>query len=228
MNPQVKKQIREIKRVDDRAEDKFGNSTKAILDQYGEALMVVASKAIKNNLRKKKPMRINLSTFPEELRCNAACFVTLNKDGKLRGCIGSIQAWRPLVTDVAENACKAAFQDARFPELTSQELKESKISLHISVLSPQVPLSFATEEDLVFQLRPGLDGIVLVEGKRRGVFLPVVWESLPEPKRFLNQLKRKAGLPENYWSDSVQAFRYVTRSVSSEQLPAGTDLWQFN
>ena len=210
------------------AEDKFGDATQAILDQHGDTLMMVAAKAIQNTLAKKGPLRINLASFPKELQDHGACFVTLNKDGKLRGCIGSIQAWRPLVTDVAENACKAAFQDTRFPNLSAQELTDSDISLHISVLSPQSPMSFSSEEDLVSQLRPGVDGIVLVEGKKRGVFLPVVWESLPEPQKFLNHLKRKAGLPEDYWSDTLQAFRYATRGVSSEDLPEGTNLWQLN
>ncbi|MAI11603.1 MAG: hypothetical protein CBD27_05975 [Rhodospirillaceae bacterium TMED167] len=209
-------------------EKHFGDTNQKILDQYGEALLVVAAKAIQNSLRKQAPLRINLASFPRELQDHGACFVTLNKDGKLRGCIGSIQAWRPLVTDVAENSCKAAFQDTRFAKLSAQELIENDISIHISVLGPQTPISFSSEADLISQVRPGMDGLVLIEGKHRGVFLPIVWNSLPDAPTFLRQLKRKAGLSEDYWSDGLQVFRYVTRGISSGALPSGVNLWQIN
>ena len=207
-------------------EKKFGDTTQKTLDRYGEALLVVAAKTIRNSLSKQAPMRIKLASFPRELQAHGACFVTLNKNGKLRGCIGSIEARRPLVTDVAENACKAAFQDTRFDKLSSEELAETDISLHISVLSPKMPMSFSSEEDLITQVRPGLDGLVLIEGKQRGVFLPVVWNALPEPLSFLRQLKRKAGLSEDHWSSSLKVFRFVTRGISSETIPTGADLWQ--
>ena len=89
-----------------------------------------------------------------------------------------------------------------------------------------MPISFSSEEDLITQVRPGLDGLVLVEGKQRGVFLPVVWDALPEPLTFLRQLKRKAGLSEDHWSSSLKVFRFVTRGISSETIPTGADLWQ--
>ena len=207
-------------------EKSFSDTTQETLDRYGEALLVVAASTIQNNFSRQAPLRINLASFPRELQAHGACFVTLNKNGKLRGCIGSIEAWRPLVTDVAENACKAAFQDTRFDKLSSQELAETDISLHISVLSPKMPMSFSSEEDLISQVRPGLDGLVLVEGKQRGVFLPVVWDALPEPLTFLRQLKRKAGLSEDHWSSSLKVFRFVTRGISSETISNGADLWQ--
>jgi hypothetical protein len=170
-------------------------------------------------------MRLSLKKFAKPLGEHVACFVTLNKAGQLRGCIGSIQAWRPLLTDVAENACKAAFKDHRFQELTSKEIETGDITMSISVLSPQIPMSFSSEEDFLSQMQPGIDGIVLQEGKKRGVFLPVVWEQLPGPEKFLAHLKRKAGLKENYWSNSIQAWRYVTEGVSSKDLPADSPLW---
>jgi AmmeMemoRadiSam system protein B/AmmeMemoRadiSam system protein A len=209
-------------------EDEFGAATQALLDQYGEALLNVGARAILNALKKQGPIRIDLSSFPEELRADGACFVTLNKDGKLRGCIGSIQAHRPLVTDVAENACKAAFQDTRFPNLTANELEQSDITMHISVLSPQVPMTFTDEADLVSQIRPNVDGLILQDRGKRGVFLPAVWDSLPEPQQFITHLKRKAGLPLDHWSDSIQVWRYVTKSVHSEDFAEHLNLWRPN
>jgi len=209
-------------------EDDFGAATQALLDQYGEALLNVGARAILNTLKNQGPLRIDLSSFPKELRTNGACFVTLNKDGKLRGCIGSIQAHRPLVSDVAENSCKAAFQDTRFPKLTSDELDQSDITMHISVLSPQVPMTFTDEADLVSQIRPNVDGLILQAKGKRGVFLPAVWETLPEPQQFITHLKRKAGLPWDYWSDTLQVWRYVTKSVHSEDFAEHLNLWRPN
>ncbi len=209
-------------------EDEFGAATQNLLDQYGEALLNVGARAILHTLKKQGPLRIDLSSFPDELRDNGACFVTLNKDGKLRGCIGSIQAHRPLVTDVAENACKAALQDTRFPNLTADELDQSDITMHISVLSPQVPMTFTDEADLVSQIRPNVDGLILQDKGKRGVFLPAVWESLPEAQQFFTHLKRKAGLPLDHWSDTVQVWRYVTKSVHSEDFAEQLNLWRPN
>lgn len=207
------------------SEDTFGAATRSLLERHGTTLLKLAVSAIRNHLTEGKPFPIRTADYAPELNRNGAAFVTLEKDGKLRGCVGSIVAHRPLVSDVAENACRAAFQDRRFPPLTLDEIARSKIDVHISVLSPQVKMTFASEADLLSQIRPGRDGLVLQDGARRGVFLPVVWESIPEPKQFLAHLKRKAGLPETHWSDTVQVWRYVTEEVRSENLPAGISLW---
>ncbi len=208
-----------------KSETDFGAATRDILAAHGQTLLHIGAAAVLAHLRGSGPMRLSLTEFPELLRKHGACFVTLSKNDQLRGCIGSIQAWRPLLTDVAENACKAAFQDKRFPKLTLAEIDSGAISMSISVLSLQTQMHFSNEEDFLAQLQPGIDGIVLVEGQNRGVFLPVVWEQLPDPKNFLSHLKRKAGLPEDYWSDTIQAWRYVTESVSSKDLPVDAPLW---
>ncbi len=205
--------------------DDFGAATRDLLTAHGQTLLHVAASAILAHLNKTGPMKLSLGEFAEPLRDHGACFVSLNKDNQLRGCIGSIQAWRPLITDVAENACKAAFQDRRFKKLTKKEIEKSDISMSISVMSPQTPISFSDEADFLAQLQPDIDGIVLQEGKKRGVFLPVVWKQLPEPKKFLSHLKRKAGLKEDYWSDTIQAWRYVTEGIYSSDLPADAPLW---
>lgn len=136
----------------------------------------------------------------------AACFVTLTQQGRLRGCIGSLAPHRALADDVRANAHAAAFQDPRFAPLPAEELSTTRIE--VSVLSPLAPLAFVDEDDALSQLRPGVDGLVLACDGRRGTFLPQVWESLPQPRQFLSELKRKAGLPADFWSVQMQLFRY--------------------
>jgi AmmeMemoRadiSam system protein A len=135
-----------------------------------------------------------------------ATFVTLKMSGRLRGCIGSLQAHRRLLDDVAANAQAAAFRDPRFQPLSATEYTETVIE--VSLLSPLLPMDVQDEQDALSQLQPGVDGIVLQYGHHRGTFLPQVWESLPDPRRFLEELKRKAGLSPDFWSDDVRLLRY--------------------
>ena len=158
-----------------------------------------------------RPFVVNPEDYPEALREERACFVTLTIDGKLRGCIGSLQAHRPLVTDLASNARAAAFSDPRFPPLSAGEFKQ--LEIHISILQPAEPMSFNSEEDLLAQLRPGVDGLIIEDLGRRGTFLPSVWEQLPSAEQFLQHLKQKAGLPADHWSGSLQMWRYTTESI---------------
>ena len=144
---------------------------------------------------------------PNELQEERATFVTLTINGALRGCIGRLEACRPLVEDVAENARAAAFEDPRFEPLSEDEFRQ--IEIYISVLSPLEEMSFASEADLLQQIRPGEDGLILQDGARRGTFLPSVWKELPDAERFLMHLKMKAGLPNTYWSDTLRVFRYT-------------------
>jgi AmmeMemoRadiSam system protein A len=132
--------------------------------------------------------------------------VTLEKSGRLRGCIGSLQAHQPLVQDLAQNAYRAGFKDPRFPPITPEELPD--ISASISILSAPEQMLFQDEEDLLAQLVPGVDGLILQDGPRRATFLPQVWEQLPDPKQFISHLKRKAGMAEDHWSPTVTASRY--------------------
>lgn len=135
-----------------------------------------------------------------------ATFVTLLREGTLRGCIGSLEARRALAADVRANAVAAAFRDPRFPPLTAREFPET--SVEVSLLSPSQRVAMVDEEDLLVQLRPGVDGLVLEYGHRRATFLPQVWESLPEPRHFLAALKRKAGLATDFWSAELSVARY--------------------
>lgn len=141
------------------------------------------------------------------LRETGATFITLRARGDLRGCVGTIRAFRPLLDDVRSNARAAAFADSRFPPVPVSEY--GGISLEISLLSPCEPCAFGCEEEALAQLRPGIDGIVFELGERRSTFLPQVWEQLPDPWDFLAHLKRKAGLPPAFWDPGVKLWRYT-------------------
>ena len=136
-----------------------------------------------------------------------ACFVTLHTRGRLHGCIGSIEPRRSLREDVESNARSAAFRDRRFPPLTREDLGETTIE--VSLLSPMEPVAVSGEAEALRALRPGVDGVLFEAGGHRATFLPQVWASLPDPRAFLQQLRRKAGLPQNYWSDDVMLHRYT-------------------
>ncbi|HEX7953926.1 MAG TPA: AmmeMemoRadiSam system protein B [Burkholderiales bacterium] len=141
------------------------------------------------------------------LRRPGATFVTLKHGGELRGCIGSLGAQRRLIDDVSANARAAAFADPRFPPLRFEELGPMRVE--VSLLSELHPMSFRDEAHALSQLRPGIDGIVLESGGRRGTFLPQVWDTLPEPVSFLTALKRKAGLPPDFWDAGTRLSRYT-------------------
>jgi hypothetical protein len=155
-----------------------------------------------------------LDAYAATLTPIRACFVTLETAGALRGCIGTLKARRPLVTEVAHMARAAALEDPRFPRVTQPELAGLRIS--ISVLSVAEPMQFGSEAELVGMLRPGVDGLILRDGYRSGTFLPSVWDKLPQPVDFVRQLKRKAGLPPDHWSTALTVERYTTESFSEE------------
>jgi len=131
------------------------------------------------------------------LNQKSGCFVTLEKSGSLRGCIGIIEAQKPLVTAVRENAVCAAFHDGRFSPVSASELSE--ITIEISVLTKPLELHFSNETELLSQLKPGVHGVILSKGCNRATFLPQVWDQLPEKVDFLNHLSRKAGLSPSCW-----------------------------
>ncbi len=158
------------------------------------------------------PLPVDASKEMPELQPPRATFTTLEKNGALRGCTGVVVAFRPLAQDVAATAASAATQDTRFPPVQPEELPLLDVS--VSVLSPMEPLEVRSEQELVATLRPGVDGLMLTEGMRRGVFLPQVWQTLPRPRDFLEHLRRKASLPPGYWSDTLQVHRFTVEKVS--------------
>lgn len=158
--------------------------------------------------------------IPAELLEWGASFVTLKRGlADLRGCIGSVEARRPLVEDIVANARSAASRDPRFPPVGRDELPGLNVS--VNVLTPPEPLFARSEQQLLALLKPGMDGLILeAPGGRRATYLPSVWAQLPEPEIFLRELKRKAGLPEAFWSPDLAFHRYGAFEFS-EAPPAG-------
>lgn len=152
---------------------------------------------------------------PEWLKAPGAVFVTLTRNGELRGCIGSLEAHRSLEEDVTKNAQMAAFGDPRFPPLTREELDNTQVE--VSVLSEAQPIAFTDEADALSKLRPGVDGVILEWGRHRATFLPQVWQQLPKPRDFLAHLKRKAGLPADLWDDGVRLYRYTVEKYAEDK-----------
>ncbi len=175
-------------------------------------LLGIARESIRQGLMTQQALKVEINQYHGLLVEYLASFVTLTLDGALRGCIGSLTATRPLVEDVANAAFSAAFKDPRFSPLTEQELQ--LIHIEISVLSVPEPIKINNQEELLSQLIPHSDGLVLEDREHRATFLPKVWEHLPDAKTFLSHLKHKAGLAEDYWSDTLTFSRYQTHSFS--------------
>lgn len=173
-------------------------------------LVEIGRESIDAGLRTGRPLDVISNAYGSALAEQAATFVTLKIAGRLRGCVGRLEAMRPLVADVAANAFAAAFADPRFPPLGQHETEG--LELHISVLGSPEPIEFTGEEELVSQLRVGIDGLILYEGSSRGTFLPVMWKAIPDAAEFVRQLKVKAGWAPDYWSPTVRAERYTAYS----------------
>jgi len=182
----------------------LSENTPGLPHDAGHVLLALARAAIATQLG------LNHQPVNEDapwLRRQGACFITLKQADKLRGCIGTLRAHRPLDDDVKANAVAAAFRDPRFAPLTAEEL--AAVALEISVLSGLEALSFSDEPDALRQLRVGVDGVVFEFGHHMGTFLPQVWEDFREPSDFLAHLKYKAGLPPDFWDIEVKLSRYT-------------------
>ncbi len=175
------------------------------MDKLGHALLLLARQAIATRFGHAANAAVDLP----ELHKFGATFVTLTQAGQLRGCIGSLEAWQPLLTDVEENARNAAFRDPRFQPLCETELAGTRVE--VSLLTPAEPLVFRDEADALAQLRPNIDGVIFSAGRHRATFLPQVWEQLPEPVDFMARLKQKTGLPGKYWGPDVRLERYTVK-----------------
>jgi AmmeMemoRadiSam system protein A len=188
----------------------FAVSEAAGLDrrQRGQ-LREVARDSIHSGLLGRGPLQPDPSAYGGLLAEKRASFVTLKLDGRLRGCVGSLQASLPLIHSVADSAYKAAFEDPRFPPLLHSELEA--LAVHISVLSPGRRLEFGSEQDLLDQLQPGVHGLIIAGRGGQATFLPSVWEDLPQAPEFLRRLKSKAGLdpdivPDAAWVYTSESF----------------------
>jgi len=169
----------------------------------GRVLLPLARTAIANQLG----MSWQENETPQWLQQYGACFITLTRDTKLRGCVGTLRAHRALAEDVKANAVAAAFRDPRFPPVAAGEFPV--VALEISVLSAVEPMRFDDEADALRQLRRGIDGLVFEYGYHTSTFLPQVWEDFKEPTEFVAHLKYKAGLPPDFWDKDVRLSRYT-------------------
>jgi hypothetical protein len=189
-------------------------SKSLLLPGHDKLLLELARRSIEHGLSAGRALPIVATEFPTRLQQLGAAFVSLHRQGNLRGCIGNLDAHQPLVNEVAENAFNAAFRDPRFPRLKYTEL--DCLDIEISVLTPREPVDLTTEAELIEKLQPHRDGLVLEEGGYRSTFLPAVWAQLADPEQFLQQLKLKAGLPADYWSPTLRVYRYETISLKEQ------------
>jgi hypothetical protein len=188
----------------------------ALIADHGRTLVTLASASIDHGVEQARALAVDPAEFAAALREDHATFVTLTRAGELRGCTGSPRAWRPLVLDIAENAFATAFEDDRFRPLERGELGDLDIT--VTLLSPPAPLPTASQAGLARALRPGVDGLILEDDARRGLFLPVVWKTLPEAENFVARLKAKAGLSEDEWPAALKAHRFTACSISLSEL----------
>ncbi len=184
-------------------------------DTEKKTLLEIAHHSIQRKLAGNEPLDLNTADYRRKnFQQTYGSFVTLKHDNQLRGCIGLLEGQSILTEDIANNALAAAFNDHRFAPLSQQEFDEIQIS--ITVLSDLQPVSFTSEADLIAQIRPNIDGLVIQENTDQGTFLPAVWDMLPQPQIFWRQLKLKAGLPSDYWSTTLKVFRYTALSFSTD------------
>jgi len=182
-----------------------------ISSEEKQFLLALARQTIASRFAGEKPI---LPDTPR-LRQPAACFVTLKKNGHLRGCIGNLQAVDSLAASVRRNALAAAFNDSRFPPLTAEELPT--LDIEISLLTTAKKLDYTDAADLCRRLRPSVDGVILRAGSRSATFLPQVWEQLPAADIFLSHLCLKAGLTADFWrSGQPEIFIYQVEHFTAE------------
>lgn len=160
-------------------------------------LLKVARQSMTLAVLEQKPLKLKIQDYSPELQQPGASFVTLTIHGELRGCIGALEAYQPLVMDASEHARAAALEDYRFMPVTGDELAD--IEIEISRLTQPQPLEYGEPRDLITHLHPGIDGVIIRDGGRRATFLPQVWEKLPEPALFMDYLCEKMGAPHQLW-----------------------------
>lgn len=180
------------------------------------ALLAIAQTSIRHGLQYQKVLAVNHKDLDSRLKQQQASFVTLSLNQRLRGCIGTLTAYEPLANNVSRNAYNAAFNDHRFDAVDILEVND--LAIHISLLGESTLMCFSNQNDLLTQLQPGIDGLILREGDQCSTFLPSVWEQLEDPEQFIQQLKLKAGLSKDYWSESLTVARYTVESFGQSSL----------
>ena len=187
-----------------------------LTDENKRFLLSQAREALNAAVRQETLPDVELDNLPEVLQTPLATFVTLTIGGALRGCIGGLEAQQPLVLDVREHAAAAGLNDYRFPPVTPAEIPA--IHIEISILTPPQAVYYDEPKELARKIRPGIDGVVLVQGLRRATFLPQVWEKLPAVEDFLGHLCQKMGAARNYWLyEKLDAYTYQVISFEEDE-----------
>lgn len=180
---------------------------------YKDQLRRIVSRSLAEAVRHKhySPAR---KDYGNELFDKGASFVTLKQNGELRGCVGTVVPHVAVAHDLAENAYRAAMEDGRFSPLTEEELSRTRFSISLLTGFERVP--YWDESDLLNRIRPGIDGLIIRDGDRQGLFLPSVWKELPDKAEFLKNLKVKAGFNPSYWSNNIKVYRFRTVEINDE------------
>lgn len=181
---------------------------------YAEHLKNIAKTSIERAVKSKKHYSPSKSHFPEDVFDKGASFVTLYKKGELRGCIGTVLPVSSIAQDIANNAYAAALEDSRFPPVTEEELPD--LSYSIALLSGFEKINYTNEADVIEQIKANVDGLIIRDGNRQGVFLPAVWKELPNKEDFFKHLKIKAGMNPNYWNNRIVVYRFRTVEIKDE------------
>ena len=179
-----------------------------------ELLLDIADAAIVGGFLGVPPSAPPDALLPGALREHVGVFVTLMVDGQLNGCIGSMEGVEPLGHGVARHAWSAAFADPRLPRLRPMDY--SRLRIEVSVLSPLTAMLAVSRHQVLDQLRPGVDGLVIAAGSRQGLFLPAMWEQLPEPEVFLDHLLLKVGLVPGWWPEGMRAWRFTAETFARD------------
>lgn len=183
------------------------NMTDQLTAGEKQTLLRLAREAMEHAVSGKALPPLDAQSLRPALRENGASFVTLTINAELRGCIGALEAYQPLAEDVREHAVAAALRDSRFRPVVESEL--SRIRLEVSRLTVPHLLEYSSGEDLLIKLNPHVDGVILKDDFRRATFLPQVWEKIPDPADFLDQLCMKMGASRKLWRDAkLQVYVY--------------------
>ena len=189
--------------------------TELLTPDERKLLLALARQALVEGVSGLRLLPLDLQSLPEALRLPGATFVTLTKQGELRGCVGALEAYQPLAEDAREHAVAAALQDFRFPPVAPDEVAD--LEIEISRLTAPEPLEYQDAQQLIKALRPGVDGVILRDGIRRATFLPQVWLKLPEPSEFLDHLCAKMGNEPQLWRyKKLLVYRYQVEEFHEE------------
>lgn len=185
-------------------------------DDMRRRLIELAEESIRYGVAHGRKPHVDLSSLGDWAAVPRATFVTVYLDGRLNGCIGMLAARRAVVEDIVSNAYGAAFEDPRFRPITEDDLPD--VSVHIAILGELSPIDVHSDAELIEEMRPGIDGVVLDDGRRRGTFLPAVWEKLPDRVAFLNHLKLKAGMAPGEWPSGLAVYRFEVEEFDRDAL----------